>query len=753
MYLTLILLIETSRCEALVPRTETSLSRQISTVTIALALALVTALGCFGWWAASRIDDRSIARETREIHRGLADVAADIPMEQDSSAIWDEAVLNLRINNEAWLAENLAEWMSEFYGHHRIYLLGPRDELVRAVAEGVKVGTEFYAADRIAIEPLARDLRVQMEAASGGYSDSTAAVTGLGVSDVVALPSGAAAIVSIRPIVPSTDAVAQRPGTEYLHVSLRLIDTALISEIAENYEISDLRFETTLERDLDRVSSPVLNGKGRILGFFSWLPDEPAYQLLQETAPVVGLVVAVGGLILLFLIKRLRRTSSMLEHSQAEASYLAFHDSLTGIPNRALFEDRLQQALANMRRTGAKIALHYLDIDRFKHVNDTLGHPAGDELIRQSAARLTSLVEEGDTVARLGGDEFAIVQFSVLDSSEAISLSNKIIRAFEEPFEIFGQELRVSASMGVVVSADADASREELARQADIALYEAKDSGRGRYQLFAGELGEAVQERRALETDLRHALRADLGLELVYQPIYQTRTGIPVGAEALIRWEHPTRGRLSPLSFIGLAEERGLIEPLGMWVLRHACAFAASSRIPWVAVNVSPVQFRDQRFADKVFAILAETGLAPRRLELEITEGLLLQNSPVVQSTLMRLRAKGIRVALDDFGTGYSSISYLRTHGIDKLKIDQSFTAQLGEDREIDSIVASIIDLGRAMHMSVTAEGVETAAQRTLLEDMGCNQLQGYLMSRPLTPERLEEIIRTWPEQSLEQAS
>ncbi len=358
-------------------------------------------------------------------------------------------------------------------------------------------------------------------------------------------------------------------------------------------------------------------------------------------------------------------------------------------------------------------------------------------MIRQAAKRLCDLVEEVDTVARLGGDEFAVIQFETTHPA-AEEMSQRIVAALEEPFELDGHTARCGGSVGVVVT-DASQSPEEILRQADIALYEAKGNGRGRAQLFAGELGDAVRERRMLELDLRMALLNDTGLELVYQPIFEASTGEMAGAEALVRWEHATRGRMSPATFIPLAEERGLIDMLGFWVMRQACAYAVATGLPWVAVNVSPVQFRDERFAERVFEILAETGLKPKRLELEITEGLLLQNSPMVQETLRHLRASGIRVALDDFGTGYSSISYLRNHGVDKLKIDQSFTAQLGKDAEIESIMRSIIDLGRAMHMKVTAEGVETEQQQQMLQEMGCNQLQGYLLSRPLTSERLAE--------------
>jgi EAL domain-containing protein (putative c-di-GMP-specific phosphodiesterase class I) len=291
------------------------------------------------------------------------------------------------------------------------------------------------------------------------------------------------------------------------------------------------------------------------------------------------------------------------------------------------------------------------------------------------------------------------------------------------------------------VVSESSGDAEDMLRETDVALYEAKTSGRGRYQLFAGELDLAVQERRAIELDLRAALNGGSGLELVYQPIYSRDGKTIQGAEALVRWNNPRLGRLSPATFIPLAEERGLIDALGFWVLRQACNFAAGSSVPWVAVNVSPLQFRNERFAEQVFRVLEETGLEPRRLEIEITEGLLLQNSPAVQATLNHLRAAGVRVALDDFGTGYSSISYLRTHGVDKLKIDQSFVAKLGKDSEIDNIVRCIIGLASAMRMKVTAEGVETEDQAQTLRAMGCDQLQGFLLARPMTPEHINAAL------------
>ena len=720
---------------------QSPLSRQITNLSILFAFALIAAVGCFGWWAASRIDDRSIARQTRSVQTGLAEIAKRIPVEQNSSAIWDDAVINLRSSNELWIEENLTVWMSDYFGHDQVFVLDSANEAAHAASNGSLAETDAYETVRLPVAPLVAALRSEMAAASAGMSDSTEAVTGLGVEDIVSLADGKPAMVSLRPVVPSSDAVQQAPGSEFIHVSIRAIDHLVAQEISEKYAIEGLGYSEFGQVDGDRVATPILSNSGRIMGFFSWVPDEPAYALIRDTAPALAAALAFAGLAAVLLLRRLKRTSLMLEHSRAEASYLALHDALTGVPNRALFEDRLEQALAQVRRSGAVVALHYLDLDRFKHVNDTLGHPIGDELIKAAAQRLSACVSSKDTVARIGGDEFAMIQVGLADTALALSLAQTVVEVLGAPFELSGHEIRVGASVGVVVTSDAASTAEELMRQADIALYSAKGDGRGRYHLFVEEMDENVRDQRVLEMDLRSALASEVGLGLVYQPIYDTHSCNIVGAEALVRWDHPTRGRLSPATFITLAEDRGLIDQLGMWVLTSACRFAAGSSIPWVAVNVSPLQFRDEHYADRVFEVLEQTGLRARRLELEITEGLLLQNSPLVQSTLNRLRARGIRVALDDFGTGYSSISYLRTYGVDKLKIDQSFTAALGKDLEIQGIVRSIVELGRAMHMLVTAEGVETPEQQAILASMNCDQLQGYLLSRPVAGGALIETL------------
>jgi len=679
---------------------------------------------------------------------GLKEIAERVPVEQDTSIAWDEAVTNLRAANDFWIGDNLAEWMSDYFHHDEIYLLDAANVPVRAVRDGKRIPDEDYQLVRGAVEPLVLRLRGEMAEASKEASNSTEAITGLGVLDYGTLDEGMVGIISVRPVIPTTDAVQQAPGTEFVHVSILEIDDAVSKAIATKFEIDGLHFENLPDKRSDEASSPILNSEGRILGFFSWSPDRPALSLLRDTSPVLLAVILAAILIVIRLLRRLKRTSEQLEVSQAHANFLAFHDALANIPNRALFEDRLERAMANRRRAGGALAIHSIDVDHFKQVNDSLGHPAGDELIRQAAKRLSAIVNTVDTVARLSGDEFAILQIHVHDAEDAMAMSQRIVTEMERPFDLNGQEAQVSASVGLVFSEDPASAPEDIMRQADIALYEAKTSGRNRFALFAGELDQAVSERRSLELELRAALGGEPGLELAYQPIYDAGSQRTAGAEALVRWNHPRHGRLAPDTFIGLAEERGLISHLGLWVLREACSYAVRSTLPWIAVNVSPLQFRDERFADRVFALLDTVGLSPGRLEIEITEGLLLQNSPVVQSTLKQLRAGGVRVALDDFGTGYSSISYLRLHGVDKLKIDQSFVAQIGKDGEIDSIVRSIIDLARAMRMKVTAEGVETLEQQLTLQGMRCDQIQGYLLARPLTSHHLTELLEAEAETS-----
>ena len=425
--------------------------------------------------------------------------------------------------------------------------------------------------------------------------------------------------------------------------------------------------------------------------------------------------------------------------AESRMAHLARHDGLTGLPNRLLFTERLAGSLARARR-GDAVAMLCLDLDRFKLVNDTLGHAAGDELLRQVTKRLRDCTRETDLVVRLGGDEFVIVQEKANQPNEATALAKRLVELIGASFLIDGREVVIGVSIGIALSLDGLETGEALLKRADLALYRAKNDGRGRFRFFEREMDEAMQIKRSLELDLRQALN-DKHFEVYYQPLVQS--GGIAGFEALLRWRHPQRGMISPADFIPVAEESGLIGSIGAWVLDQACADAAA----WpgtlkVAVNLSPLQFQTRSLVEDVAAALSLSGLSPTRLELEITESVLIQDGDSVLKTLHALRAMGIRIAMDDFGTGYSSLSYLRRFPFDKIKIDQSFVKGIAEQEDCRTIVRAVIGLGRSLHMSVNAEGVETEAQLEALRAEGCGEIQGYLFSHPKPAHDVLEMLR-----------
>jgi diguanylate cyclase (GGDEF)-like protein len=417
--------------------------------------------------------------------------------------------------------------------------------------------------------------------------------------------------------------------------------------------------------------------------------------------------------------------------AQEQITHMARHDALTNLPNRTLFREQLEKALRLAKRSD-QLAVFCLDLDHFKEINDSLGHPIGDALLKAVALRLGECVTEHDTVARLGGDEFAIVQFcSDCDPSAVSLLASHIVEKIAAPFDIGGHQLVVGVSIGISLAPEDGKNPDELLKKADLALYRAKADGRATYRYFETGMDARAQARRILELDLRAALHRD-EFEVYYQPIRDVASDSVVAFEALVRWNHSLRGMIAPVNFIPLAEETGLIIPLGDWVLRQACIDAAG----WpaditVAVNLSPVQFKNPNLVSSVKAALQASGLPADRLELEITESVLLQNSEVTLAVLHELRGFGVRISLDDFGTGYSSLSYLRSFPFDKIKIDRSFVSELATRDDSMAIVRAVTGLGKSLGIVTTAEGVETEAQFDLLRREGCTQAQGYLFSKP----------------------
>ena len=426
--------------------------------------------------------------------------------------------------------------------------------------------------------------------------------------------------------------------------------------------------------------------------------------------------------------------------AEARIAYMAHHDGLTNLPNRAFYQERLQQLL-EARAVDGHVAVLCVDLDLFKNVNDSFGHPVGDRLLQMVAERLRQEVRGANLVARLGGDEFAIVLASVASPNEASDFAAKMIERLSVPYDIDGLEVVIGASIGIALAPVDGDNGEDLLRNADMALYRAKQNGGGNHHFFEKEMDRQAQKRRDMEIDLRHAF-AKGQFELYYQPLVDVAQDRIIAFESLLRWRHPERGMISPADFIPVAEDIGLIVGLGEWVLRQACAEAAS----WpsdvkVAVNLSPVQFRSRNLVQAVIGALAQSGLSPRRLELEITESVFLAETEANLATLHQLRDLGVRISMDDFGTGYSSLSYLRSFPFDKIKIDRSFVQDLAQRPDCLAIVRAITGLGRSLNITTTAEGVETQAQLDWLRAEGCNEVQGYLFSAARPADEINALL------------
>jgi diguanylate cyclase (GGDEF)-like protein len=688
-----------------------------------------------------RFDQTAREREQAVVVNGLGQRAQEVAKLALPQVVWDDAVAHLDNRYDpAWTAQNIGAYLATVDGFDATFVLDRDDRPLFASLKGKPASLDAYQAYARTAADLARDVRVK-EARRGPLKpprEKGAMVTKPIQATTFAHVGEATYIVTATLVQPDFGVAMPSHARAPIVVTGMNLDEAFLDSFSSRFLLGNLHLHDSDTRfEDDEAHAPLRDNRGAYIATLDWTPQHPGDALLRSLAPPALIIISCLAALALLLYRISRRMAEGLIASEARASHLAYHDALTGLPNRVMYADRLAHALTHARRTEAPVAVFCIDLDRFKEVNDTFGHHAGDELIEQAARRMAAVCRSADTLARLSGDEFAVVQPQAT-AAGAAALAARLIAVMSEPFTLGVGQVFVGCSVGVSLVKDFDLEPAEAMRQADLALYRAKQNARGQYCFFEVEMDAAIKTRRALEADLRQAL-ADGDLEMAYQAQVNGR-GVMCGVEALVRWRHPERGFISPAFFVPIAEECGLIVDLGFFTLEQA--FRDSHRWPGlkIAVNVSANQIRTRDFVPRLTDLAARHKVDPRQFELEITEGILLGDDLETHETLKRLRALGFSLALDDFGTGYSSLSYLQRFPITKIKIDRSFIANLGVDEESDAVVAAIVKLARALNLNVIAEGVETTDQRQRLAAAGCSEVQGFLFSKPSPAEEIDRL-------------
>ncbi len=669
--------------------------------------------------------------------------------EQKSVSWWDDTVKNTVVKfDKDWIDWNVGTFLTETYGHDEIYIFSSADKLIYSMKGAEAV--DYNVDDRLKqLAPVIAEMRGRpsglrahndlFAAAQKTYDQLSKVLSFAKWSGHVLDLGGQPAVVSAITIAPNTD-MSLAKGVPDVLVSVEYIDKQFVADLSRSLLIPDLHLSASAAAKDATFAKPFITDEGSNAGIISWTPRRPGGVLLTIILPLVILGLCVFGYFAAITLRRLKSALIALASREADALHRSRHDALSSLPNRFFFTEMADRAIAEQRAgEGGVMTLAYLDIDRFKDINDTLGHHTGDELIKAVANRLHDVIRESDFLARFGGDELAVLRISRTDQSA--KLSAELLSAFQQPYELSGQRIKISASVGLVTAPEHGVKFEELMRKADIALYKAKSDGRDRAISFTEEMGEGVALRRAVELDLRAAIEQD-GLDLFYQPIVSAGTHDVLGVEALLRWHHPTRGNIPPMTFIPIAEEAGLMPALGAWVIERAFTDHALWPEFEMSVNLSPDQFRHVDLERLLRELAEKHSVETSKIVLEITESLLLESSPRVQRTLKAFRDLGFKIALDDFGTGYSSLTYLRTFTFDKLKIDRSFVTGLPEAQNSRTIVRAIVNLGRSLGMEVIAEGVETEAEAAMMRMFGCTSLQGFFFAKPLDKAACDALLR-----------
>lgn len=710
-----------------------------------LAAAIIACIVVFSRVNLAREADEAAAlREQQVITNGIANLIDETSRAAIPQTIWDEAVANLdNVYDPEWANDNIGAYFTQTEGFEAALVLAGNDELLYAMRDGTTSDTAG-AADLLArAQNLIQNVREQearrgpLEPLIANGATMSSPLLATDVTKLGEIPFILTAIV-VQPDF--GEAMPSGPRAPIV-ITAEAIDEDLIARLSRQFLLTDGHLHQGGRIEANRATSQIMDASGRVVATLDWAPPRPGTAMLKRTLPVVLVGLLAFAALVAWLYRRSLRATQNLVTSEARASHLAYHDALTGLPNRLLLADRLEHALDGLRREGKPFAVHCIDLDHFKEINDTYGHGAGDDLVRAVSRLLQERCGASDTLARLGGDEFAIIQTEATrDTAQA--MAGGIVDVLTSPVDISIGRVFIGCSIGVAIVSESGIEGAECLRQADLALYRAKAEGRGCFVFFESDMDAALRTRLEIRDELRVALKADQ-LRLVYQP--QVHDGRVYGVEALLRWTHPQRGAISPAVFVPIAEEGGLIDALGAFTLRRA--FEDSKQLPGlrIAVNVSAAQLRLKDFVPHLKDLAAQTQVETHRIELEITEGILLGDDAGIRERLDQIRALGFRIALDDFGTGYSSLSYLQRYPIDKIKIDRSFIANLGAEANADAVVGAIVRLARALRLDVIAEGVETEVQRVRLAAAGCGDIQGYLFGRPMPLNSLLDSLSAAP--------
>ena len=713
-------------------------------VVVPISVIVVVAIVCIivaVLTSAQRADEVALDHDKRLLTRSITNHGERILRELESVALTEQAVRNVRTNfDQTWVQGNVGLWLKNFFDHDFVFVADSKSNLVYALLGRASVDPRWFNSILPELAPTVDYVRGRAGAnpdrairisESGNTSDQIATTRVALVQQFLGRPAIVAAVL-ILPIGEIAD-----PGerqTAPIMLTVKFIDEEVLAEIANRLQLRNLRKTGAEMISPDDHTLDLADDRGNSIARFAWTPKRPGAEIVQSVIPFIAVALAGFALLAALIFGYMRRTTATIAASENSLRYLALHDPLCGLPNRNYFGERLQSVIKDVQRGGSSAAVFYIDLDHFKDVNDTLGHPIGDELIRNVTFRLSGTLRSDDVVARLGGDEFAVISSLGTDTTTLQQMANRIIAALCAPYSISGHNIVIGASIGIaIIDRRSDGAAADIMRYADMALYRAKNEGRNRACIYDAAMDADLSNRKLLEHDLRLAIEQD-GLNLQYQPIVNSSGEKILGVEALCRWVHPERGNIEPAKFIPIAEHSGLIIELGEWVLRRACMDAKDWPDITVAVNVSPLQFRRLDFVDVVERILAQTDLDPNRLELELTESTLLGNVETAEIAMHRLKALGVKLALDDFGTGYSSLAYLRRFPFDKLKIDRSFVRSIERAPDAAAIVHAIVGLGRGLGMKVTAEGVETAEQQLFLRAAGVHCMQGYRFGKPGSP-------------------